>query len=489
MSHHKGKHTPYCLNCHYPTAEHDTFCPNCGQKNTDGKVSLHDLVHEFVHSIFHLDGKFFTTLRHLFIPGKLTVEFFSGHHKRYAHPVQLFIVLCGLSLIFSGKFNREVGKTVSKNTLNREQVEGRSQLFELDSIAKIRYKDTPSVFDSVHAVLVEKNNYYNKGIKKMSPLEDAYRNALIAIQVNREDLTFLQNYLKNKKDTVNNFRINRAIDIHQQRLTFLFKDTASLRQKLRSDTLIKHIETLETQPAYQIGRKFGKYIANSTIKDAQKKDELGDILSFADTVQQSYILLPSEEKVRLLNWQEINTIKRDSTRLLLVMDDIYKLDDRDILNLSFTELIQKYKIEGWLSKFLTKMTYNFSRDVGGVMTAFLGKKVYIYLVLMLPLAGFMYWLYRRQKCFYVEHVVFLMHYFCLGFMLEILNLFIDTEIGWLAAAKYTVSYLILLPIGIKTYYQQSWVKSYVKAILIVLALYIMVFIILILGFFLSLGMA
>jgi hypothetical protein len=113
MSHKSNKKLhPYCLNCHYPLSEFDKNCSQCGQKPTDGKITLHDLMHEFVHTLFHLDGKFFWTLKHLFVPGRLTLEFFKGHHKRYAHPVQLFLVLGALTF----------GTVVSKTHEAEEQI-------------------------------------------------------------------------------------------------------------------------------------------------------------------------------------------------------------------------------------------------------------------------------------------------------------------------------------------------------------------------------
>ena len=93
MSHHHTEGLPYCQNCHYPIAELDKFCPNCGQQNTDGHVSLHDLWHELTHYFTHVDNKIFTSIRDLLIPGKLTDEFFKGHRKRYVHPINLFFVV------------------------------------------------------------------------------------------------------------------------------------------------------------------------------------------------------------------------------------------------------------------------------------------------------------------------------------------------------------------------------------------------------------
>lgn len=82
----------YCPNCHYPLPHYGEFCSNCGQRYTDGRVPLKSLVGDFLENVLNVDSKFFRTLISLAIPGKLTNEFFKGHHKRYASPARLFFV-------------------------------------------------------------------------------------------------------------------------------------------------------------------------------------------------------------------------------------------------------------------------------------------------------------------------------------------------------------------------------------------------------------
>jgi len=87
-----------CRNCEKAIKEEVQFCPNCGQKNTDGKVRLFTYVTELFNLVFNIEGKLFTTLRDIFIPGKLTKEYFKGKRIRYFHPLRLFIVLAVLLL-------------------------------------------------------------------------------------------------------------------------------------------------------------------------------------------------------------------------------------------------------------------------------------------------------------------------------------------------------------------------------------------------------
>lgn len=81
---------PLCRNCEYPLPEGAKFCPNCGQKNHDGRLTLKELTSEMVSTVFNIDNQSFSTLKNLALPGKLTVDYFKGKHIRYYRPIRLF---------------------------------------------------------------------------------------------------------------------------------------------------------------------------------------------------------------------------------------------------------------------------------------------------------------------------------------------------------------------------------------------------------------
>lgn len=82
-----------CLNCEQSLAVDSKYCHGCGQKVTDGRVTMKELFREFLDSVFNIDTKFFRTIGNLFIPGKLTVEYFSGKHKSFLQPIRLFLIM------------------------------------------------------------------------------------------------------------------------------------------------------------------------------------------------------------------------------------------------------------------------------------------------------------------------------------------------------------------------------------------------------------
>ena len=150
----------YCHNCHYPLPPQAKYCPQCSQKYTDGRETFGHLIHEVIHTKFHLDSTFFNTLRYIFIPGKLTEEFFKGKHKRYAHPIRLFLVLGVLSFaLIEGKmFHHEDNSpahneqyiTAAKAEMSEEFEHLRHQWLQLHPQA-----DAQAVLDSVDHFLSE----------------------------------------------------------------------------------------------------------------------------------------------------------------------------------------------------------------------------------------------------------------------------------------------------------------------------------------------
>jgi len=89
----------FCQNCNSKSELPFNFCPNCGQKNTDGKITFSELWSEFKDSVLNIDSRTWRTLKNLFIPGKLTLEYFSGKHRQYVPPLRLLLISSVLVII------------------------------------------------------------------------------------------------------------------------------------------------------------------------------------------------------------------------------------------------------------------------------------------------------------------------------------------------------------------------------------------------------
>ena len=81
----------YCPNCETENPSSAFFCNTCGQKNKPLKANVWEFIGEFFDSVFNLNNRFYKTIAHVLIPGKLTKAFFIGQKVRYYHPLRLYI--------------------------------------------------------------------------------------------------------------------------------------------------------------------------------------------------------------------------------------------------------------------------------------------------------------------------------------------------------------------------------------------------------------
>jgi hypothetical protein len=88
-----------CQNCNTKNESPFKYCSICGQKNTDGKITFSELWVEFQDAVLNIESRTWRTIKHLFKPGKLTLEYFSGKHRQYVHPLRLLIVSSVLVII------------------------------------------------------------------------------------------------------------------------------------------------------------------------------------------------------------------------------------------------------------------------------------------------------------------------------------------------------------------------------------------------------
>ncbi len=125
-----------CPNCEAIIPEQAVYCQVCGQKYTDGKIPLLDILRDFVEAVFNIDSSAYRTLWAIFVPGRLTTEFFRGRHKKFAPPLRLFILMAifhlGVLAYLSNKhFRPQLEEMTQKNYL--QSYHGQYEQ-ELDSI-------------------------------------------------------------------------------------------------------------------------------------------------------------------------------------------------------------------------------------------------------------------------------------------------------------------------------------------------------------------
>ena len=67
-----------CPNCGFSFNPSDHYCSNCGQKSALTGLSLVSVIKEYVDIVFNFEFRVWISFYHLFIPGKLSTQFFEG---------------------------------------------------------------------------------------------------------------------------------------------------------------------------------------------------------------------------------------------------------------------------------------------------------------------------------------------------------------------------------------------------------------------------
>jgi hypothetical protein len=87
-----------CKNCGATLDATQRFCGACGQHAATERLTLHEIGHELVHAIAHVDRSVFSLVRMLFLrPGFVAREYVDGRRKRYFGPFSFLFIVVGLA--------------------------------------------------------------------------------------------------------------------------------------------------------------------------------------------------------------------------------------------------------------------------------------------------------------------------------------------------------------------------------------------------------
>lgn len=81
-----------CLNCDMPLGN-ENFCPQCGQENSDYRVSLLRLLGDLADELFQIESKLWRSSWTLFRrPGLLAEDYSAGRRVRWTTPLRLYLL-------------------------------------------------------------------------------------------------------------------------------------------------------------------------------------------------------------------------------------------------------------------------------------------------------------------------------------------------------------------------------------------------------------
>ena len=92
-----------CRNCDADLTAGHAHCPVCGQKRITERLTLHEIAHDMIHAVFHVDRSALSLVRMLLIrPGTVALDYVRGRRKRYFGPFAfLFFVVAAASALIA----------------------------------------------------------------------------------------------------------------------------------------------------------------------------------------------------------------------------------------------------------------------------------------------------------------------------------------------------------------------------------------------------
>lgn len=457
MSHHHKVGLPYCQNCHYPLAELDKFCPNCGQQNTDGHVSLHDLWHEVTHYFMHVDNKIFITIKDLLIPGKLTEAFFKGHRKRYIHPINLFFVVGVIMPYIMGSVwhSTAAENHLDEGFIKEKQLYRNDLLFEMDSTIK---QDSSRFGSRVRLVLDSflLENYQRSNVKwsKIDTSDNGYMTryylTLDKMQNARKAIKMLSDTIQIDKGFVDKPLMDKRLGEYEAYLSKLKYDSITMIAKFAEVKGKTYNEVVEKWKMGAMGYNYGKSLAMKGTKPTP--------LTFDSLMRYPADYDPIQARLDLTR----RIIKRDSVRLGILTGSDLKIDELDLSSMSDDALIEQYKVTDWKEKIMVKQAKKFGEGgMGSLMKVYNEKSTWITILSIIPAALLLLLMYKSQNKLYVEHLVFLIHYSTLSFIVSALMLI---PYDWIKYLSMFLSFVVLI-LAIKRFYKQNWGKTILKSVI------------------------
>ncbi|MDX1909944.1 MAG: DUF3667 domain-containing protein [Saprospiraceae bacterium] len=340
----------YCRNCFHPLPYKAKFCAHCGQKDTDGKIGMKSLLIRLWNNTFHLEGKFIQTAWQLFIPGKVTVEFFKGKQERYPHPIRLFAIVMFLFLF------------LLNSMLKEEEAKG--------------------------------NSLFNNGVD-----------------------------LEVKNDT------GKVIE----------KRSIPYYEKIKMGTMLHDIRQDYLELPGEWKTPESRRVVDTLLKSFSRRNGLGDD-GLLDT---------------LLN-NGLDSIGFGFNGV--------QIASLDVVRYNADELIERYHITNGFDRLFIRQSIKSYKNPDAFVHACVGSLTWAILALVAMMSGILALLYFRQRRYYVEHFIFLLH-FHTGAMLLLLiaitgqrfDLWGSEEVAQAAFLPAPALYFALL-----RYYGQGWFKTLIK---------------------------
>jgi Protein of unknown function (DUF3667) len=83
-----------CRNCDAEVPLGQVYCGNCGQRYATERLTLHEIGHDLLHALMHVDRSGLSLVRMLLVrPGTVALDYVQGKRKRYFGPFSFLVVV------------------------------------------------------------------------------------------------------------------------------------------------------------------------------------------------------------------------------------------------------------------------------------------------------------------------------------------------------------------------------------------------------------
>ena len=232
-----------CRNCDFENKSSFQFCPNCGQKNTNGKITFSELWSEFQDAVFNIESRTWRTFKSLFIPGKLTLEYFAGRHRKYVHPLRLLLVT-SLLVIVAMSF-QDFQSTTNHPYNIKDRIKENYERQKLKGILGNIIDSTNNIFPSQETEIITDTI--------MSVFDDSLRNLLQTYGDRYGDHIDLNSYISLGNESQEIISKRDFIEMDKEELTEKYKKDANWLEELIFKQKVKYINDESQLSAAIIG--------------------------------------------------------------------------------------------------------------------------------------------------------------------------------------------------------------------------------------------
>lgn len=230
-----------CRNCGLLINDNANYCEGCGQKCTDGKIALKDIGRDFVENFFNFDAKFFKTLAHLFIPGKLTEAYFEGKHKSYLSPIRLLLAVLLLFVIGITSVVKQQDLNLNNSIVKWQKEQAKYELLLKADTLKTSMLDSLDSSIAVKAV----DDYYESIQTLSENYSDSMSLSTTAIQFNYDSENQSKSYRIAKKD---------ILEMKDAELVEAYLPDATFMQKFSFKQGLRFFKNTNDLPQYALGK-------------------------------------------------------------------------------------------------------------------------------------------------------------------------------------------------------------------------------------------